>query len=70
MDKVRRQMEEGRSVFKMLTGKSMGKKSLGKPRLRIDLKEIGVSRRFWIDSSENRDYWRDLVNAALNFRVS
>ena len=41
-------MEEGRSAFKMLTGTSAGKRSLGRPRRRwedniaMDLKEIAI----------------------------
>ena len=35
----------------------------------MDLKEIGVSVRSWIDSAKNRDYWRALVNEALNFHI-
>ena len=34
---------------------------------RMDLKEIGINTRYWIDSAQDRDYWRALVNAALNF---
>ena len=40
-------MEEGRSVFKILTGKPTGKRPLGRPRrkwedsIRMDLEEIG-----------------------------
>ena len=43
-------MEEGRSAFKILTGKPTGKKPLGRPRrrwddnVRTDLKEIGIIR--------------------------
>ena len=33
------------------------------------LKEIGIPTRNWVDSAQDRDYWRALVNAALNFRV-
>ena len=33
------------------------------------LKEIGINTRNWVDSAEDRDYWRALVNAALKFRV-
>ena len=35
----------------------------------IDLKEIGINRRNWVDSSQDRDYWGSLVNGALNIRV-
>jgi hypothetical protein len=35
----------------------------------MDLKEIGISARNWVDSVRNRGYWRALVNASLNSRV-
>ena len=35
----------------------------------MDLKEIGVNARNWVDSTEDRDCWRALVNAAFNLRV-
>ena len=35
----------------------------------MNLKEIGVSIRNLIDSAQDRDYWRALVNAALNLQV-
>ena len=55
----------GRSTFKILTGKPTGKILLGRPRRRWeDLKEIGVDVRNWVVSSQGRDYWRSLVNAA------
>ena len=68
-------MEEGRSVFKILTGKPTGKRPLGRPRfrwednIRMDLEEIGISVGNWVDSAQDRNYWRDLVNVALNLRV-
>ena len=37
--------------------------------IKMDLKEIGVSVRRWVDSAQDRDYWRVLVNAALNLQV-
>ena len=48
------------------------KKSLGRweDNIRIDLKGIGINTKNWIDSAQHRDYWRALVNAALNLRVS
>ena len=69
-------MEEGRSAFKILTGKPTGKRLLGRPRLswenniRMDLKEIGINMRNLDDSAQDRDYWRALVNVALNPWVS
>ena len=33
----------------------------------MDLKEIGVETGNWVDSDQ--DYWRALVNAALNLRI-
>jgi hypothetical protein len=68
-------MEEGRSAFKTLTGTPARKRPLGRPRrrwednIRMDLKEIGINTRNWVDSAEDRDYLRALVNAALNIRV-
>ena len=34
-----------------------------------DLEEIGISPGNWVDSAQDRNYWRALVNAALNLRV-
>ena len=68
-------MEEGRSAFKMLTGKPTGKIPLGRPRrrwednIRMDLEGMGVNAGNWVDSAQDRNYWRTLVNAALNLRV-
>ena len=37
--------------------------------MRMDLKEIDINTRNWIDSAQDMGYWRALVNAALNFPV-
>ena len=69
-------MKEGRSAFKILTGKPTGKRTLGRPRntwednIRMDLEEIGINAGKWIDLAQDKNYWRALVNAALNLRVS
>ena len=65
-------MEEGRSAFKILTGKPTRKRSLGRPsriwegNIRMYLEENAGN---WIDSDQDRNYWRALVNAALDLRV-
>ena len=67
-------MEEGKSAFKMLTGKPTGKRPLGRPRhrwednIRMDLEERGINAGHWVDSAQDRNYWRALVNVALNLR--
>ena len=35
----------------------------------MDLEEIGINAGNWVDSALDRDYWRALVNAALDLRV-
>ena len=70
-------MEEGRSAFKILTGRptSTGMRPLGRPSLRwynyirMDLKEIRINTRNWVDSAQDRAYWRALGNAPLNLRI-
>ena len=68
-------MEDDRSAFKILTGKPTGKRPLGRPRrgrkdiIRMDLEEIGINAGNWVDSAQDRDCCRALVNAALNLRV-
>ena len=37
--------------------------------LTMDLEEIGINAGNWVDSAQDRNYWRALVNAALNLRV-
>ena len=68
-------MEDGRSAFKILTGTPTENRPLGRPRrrwednIRMDLKGIGIIMRNWTDSAQDRNYWRALLNAALNLRV-
>ena len=65
-------MEEGMSACKILIDKPIEKRPSGRPRrkcednIRMDLKEIDINTRNWVDSAQDRDYWRANVNAALN----
>ena len=62
-------------LSKILTGKHTGKRPLGRPRrrwevnIRMDLEKIRINAGNWIDSAQDRNYWRALVNAAFNLRV-
>ena len=66
---------EGDSAFKILTGKPTEKRPFGRPRrrwednIRMDLEEIGINAGNWVDSAQDRNYWRAFVNATLNLRV-
>ena len=69
-------MEEGRSAFKLLTSNPTGRRSLGRPKrrwennIRMDFEEIGIIAGNSVDSALDRNYWRALVNTALNLRLS
>ena len=58
-----------------MTTTPTGKRLLGRPRrrwegnIRIDIKEIGINTRNWVNSAQDRDYWRTLTNVALKLRV-
>ena len=64
-------MEDGRSAFKILIGKPKGKRSRRRweDNIRMDLEEIGINARNWVDSAQDRNYWKALENVALNLRT-
>ena len=59
-------MKQGMSAFKILTGKPIGKRPLGRPRprwennIKIHLQQISINTRNWVDSAQDRNYWRIL----------
>jgi hypothetical protein len=52
-----------------------GRRPLGRPRrrwvdnIKMDLREVGLDGRDWIDLAQDRDRWRAYVNAVMNLRV-
>jgi hypothetical protein len=67
-------MGKKRNVYRLLVGKSEGKRPLGRPRCRwidnikMDLLEIGLNVVDWIGLDQDRYRWRALVNSAMNLR--
>jgi hypothetical protein len=68
-------MGEGRGVYRVLVGRPESKRSLGRPRLRwednikMDLREIGIDGKNWIQLARNRVQWWAFVNTVMNLRV-
>ena len=68
-------MGEGRSVHKVLVGKTEGKRPMGRPRrrwednIKMDLEEVGRGGEDWMELAQDTDRWRALVSAVMNLRV-
>ena len=70
-------MEQSRNAYRVLVGKSEGKRPrpIGRPRCRLednikmDLRELGCDTRDWIALAVDRDQWRAYVRAVTNLRV-
>jgi hypothetical protein len=68
-------MGEERKVYKVLVGKTEGKRPLGRPRrrweegIRMDLEEIGLGGVDWIRLAQDRDRRRAVVSVVMNLRV-
>ena len=68
-------MGEERVAYRILMGKQDRKGPLGRPRYRwvenitLDLQGVGCGYVDWIGKAQDRDRWRKIVIAVMNFRV-
>ena len=64
-----------RERFRVLLGRTDGKRPLGRPRhrwednIKIDFKGVVWGGMDWIDLTKDRDTWWAYVNAIMIFRV-
>ena len=68
-------MGEERGLYRVLVGKSEGRRPLGRSRrrcvdnIKMDLQKVGCGYMDWIGLAQDRDRWRTLVSAVMNLRV-
>jgi hypothetical protein len=67
-------MVERIGIYRVLVGRSGGKRPLGRPsrrledNIKIDLPEVGGGMD-WTGLAQDRNIWWALVNAGMNIRV-
>ncbi|KAJ4444094.1 hypothetical protein ANN_05883 [Periplaneta americana] len=62
---------ESRNAYRVLVGRPVGKRPLGRPRrrwednIKMDLREVGYDDREWINLTQNREQWRAYESPGL-----
>ena len=68
-------MGERRGVYRVLVGKSEGKRPLGRPRrrwednIKIYIQKMRCGGMDWIELAQDKNSWQAIVNAVMNLRV-
>jgi hypothetical protein len=68
-------MGEKRGVYRILVGRTEGRRPLGRLRrgweynIKMHLQEMGSGGMDWIELAHDRDRWLALANAVMNLRV-
>jgi hypothetical protein len=68
-------MGERIGVYRVLVGKPEGKRPIGRIRrrcednIKINLQKVECGGINWIDLVQDKDRWRELVNAVMNLRI-
>ncbi|KAJ4441605.1 hypothetical protein ANN_11461 [Periplaneta americana] len=62
-------MGESRNAYRVLVGRSEGKRCRWEDNIKMNLREVGYDDRDWIDLAQDRELWRAYVSAAMKLRV-
>jgi hypothetical protein len=68
-------MGEGRGVYRVLVGRTEGKRPLGRPRhrwednIKMDFREKGIDGINWIRLAQDRVQWRAFVSTVMKLEL-